>query len=264
MRFQLIFFILLLLSSASQASSSKKIISVNFCSDIILLHLADEFHQLSVTYLIQQMDNYVDIPNATQFNRGLLEEIVIFKPDIILAHTFTNQLTQQRLQQLGWSVVQLQAAQNINNIYQNILRVGKAIEREEKAQQLVKQMKIKLQAIPTLQQQRVLIFYPNGFTAGQNSLANSVISQLNLHNIAKEMNIMFWGKVNLEQILQYQPDFIILSNTNVKTPSLATRLLQHPVLQNIPHIEVNNYLWQCGTPLILQTMQHISEKLRDI
>ncbi|MEK7992049.1 MAG: ABC transporter substrate-binding protein [Thiotrichaceae bacterium] len=239
----------------------QKIISLNLCSDILLLQLADESQQLSITFLINGMRPHISIPKTVQFNRGLLEEITSFQADVILAHTFTSSLTLQRLEQLGWSVVKLKAAQTIEDIYRNITQVGKAIQRQHKALQIVENMKMAVQRITQLNQQKILVFHPNGFAVGQNTLVGNMLSHLNLHNITEEMGIVFWGKVGLEKILQYQPEFIILSTSLLTKPALATTLLQHAVLQKRPHIEVANNLWQCGNPLILKAMQHIIQQI---
>ncbi|WP_353571788.1 ABC transporter substrate-binding protein [Candidatus Albibeggiatoa sp. nov. BB20] len=256
------YYLLILFSFNVQASPVQKIISLNLCADIILLQLADQSQQLSMTYLVNDMKSYYTIPESAQFNRGLVEEVTVFQADVILAHTFTSSLTLQRLEQLGWPIIKLKAAQTVDDIYQNIIQIGQAIQQEQKALRIVQQMKEALQQLPKLNQQKVLVFYPNGFSVGQQTLANNILSRLNLYNIAQDMGIVFWGKVSLEQMLQHQAEFIILSTSQSKTPALATQLLQHAVLQKSPHIEVANELWQCGSPLILKAMQHIIQKIQ--
>ncbi|MCV6639521.1 ABC transporter substrate-binding protein [Candidatus Albibeggiatoa sp. nov. NOAA] len=260
----LIFLLFFLLNAAVQASPAQKIISLNLCADILLLLLSDESKTLSITYLSKDMQPYITIPQTTQFNRGLVEEVTVFQPDIVFAHTFTSSLTLQFLEQLGHTVIKLNTAQTLEDIYANINQVGDAIHRKEQARQLIQQMQADLQQLPKLNQQRVLVFYPNGFTVGQQTLADNVLSYLQLHNIADEIGIQFWGKTSLEHILKHQPELIILSRYHTNNAALATHLLKHSVLQKMPHIELDNRLWQCGNPFTVKAMQHISEAIRHL
>ncbi len=239
--------------------AAQKIISLNLCTDILLIQLAAKSQQLSLTHLVKDMSSHLSIPKTAQFNRGLVEEVILFQPDISIVHTFTNHTTVQRLQKLKIPMLKLKAAQKIEDIYYNLNQVGQAIGRETEARQVIQNMQTQLQTMPQLQQQSVLIFYPNGFTVGQQTLVHQIVARLNLHNVVQD--IQFWGKISLEQILYYHPKFIILSTENTDKPALATRLLRHKILQNINQIEVNNHFWQCGSPLILQAMQHISQKI---
>jgi len=264
MLYQFIVFILLLCTVSAYATPIEKVISLNLCADIVLLHLAEPEQQLSLTFLTQEMSSYVTFPSSVQFNRGLVEEVIVFKPDLVLAHTFTSSLLLQNLKQLNLPVVKLKAAQNMDDIYQNLMDVGEAIHKTQQAKKIITQMQKTLTQLPQFQQQSVLLFYPNGFTVGQQTLANHVVTQLGLRNIAEKIGIQFWGKITLEQVLQHQPHFIILSKTESQAPALATRLLQHNSLQKQAYIEIDNRLWHCGTPLIMMAMQEIAQKLMTV
>ena len=261
MLYHFIVFTLLLCTISAHATPIEKVLSLNLCADIVLLHLADSEQQLSVTFLARDMPPYVTLPQSVEFNRGLIEEVVVFKPHIVLAHTFTSSLLLQNLKQLDLPVVKLKAAQNMDDIYQNLMDVGEAINKQQKAQQIVAQMQQTLKQLPQFSQQSVLVFYPNGFTVGQQTLVSHVVTKLGLNNLADKIGIQFWGKITLEQILQHQPHFIILSKTNSQAPALATRLLQHSSLQKQAYIEIDNRLWHCGTPLIMKAMQQIAQRL---
>lgn len=257
---QIVCFILFWFTLSAHAAPINKVLSLNLCADILLLNLAEPELQLSITFLAQDMPPHVTLPKSVQFNWGILEEVVQFQPDLVFAHTFTNSLLLQNLEQLQFRVIKLEAAQNIDDIYHNLTKVGEAIQNPQRAQHIINQMQHRLKQMPQFQQQSTLVFYPNGFTVGQHTLASHIMTQLGLHNIADEMGIQFWGKTTLEQILQYQPHFIILSQSETQAPALATRLLQHPSLSQQLHIKIDNRLWHCGTPLVITAMQHIAQK----
>jgi iron complex transport system substrate-binding protein len=244
-------------SNPNHKVQPQRIISINVCTDILLLLLAKE-QQLSVTFLAKDLADYIDLPPNLHFNRGILEQIIVFKPDIILAHSLSNSLLLQRLRQLQQNLIIIDAAQNIEQIYLNILQVAENINNLTQAHKLISTMQQQLQTMPQFTAQNTLVFYPNGFVAGNNTLANSVLKQLNLHNLATDLGIEYWGKLSLEQIIKFKPEIIIFSLEQVDTPALATKLLQHPVLRHARHITVDNKLWQCANPLIIQLLHQIT------
>ena len=88
------------------AASGKpsRVVSINLCTDQILLQLVDRDRIASVTYLATDpaISYYADRAIGIKKNHGLAEEILPLKPDLILAGTFTSRPTTLLLKKLGY------------------------------------------------------------------------------------------------------------------------------------------------------------------
>jgi hypothetical protein len=74
------------------ADKPARIVSLNMCTDDLLLRLADPARIASVTWLsrAQRGSNVADIAARLPVNHGLAEEIIPLDPDLVIAGTFST------------------------------------------------------------------------------------------------------------------------------------------------------------------------------
>ncbi|MEO1895141.1 MAG: hypothetical protein ABGX32_02600, partial [Methylococcales bacterium] len=82
---------LLILSSHSTLANPQRIVSINLCTDQLLMLLAKRENIESVSYFAANPDASAMFEEAAGIrkNQGQAEEILQMKPDLILAGTFT-------------------------------------------------------------------------------------------------------------------------------------------------------------------------------
>lgn len=248
--------------------AASRIASLNLCTDLLILYLAEKQHIVTVTHLAA---NPADSPLADRvqdiyLNRGRVEEILSLKPDVIFANSYSRQFAINLLRKLNYPVVEVPTARNFSEIIDNLRLVGRVIDREELAEQAIQQMQTELMQLHNiLPPIPTLVYHANGLVSGQGSLINIILTHLGLINLAAQQGIGIWGKMSLETLLISKPKLLIFNDYQPQTPALAKMLFHHPALdifiQKQQVIHVPSHLWQCGHPLVIKAMQQIVSKL---
>ncbi|MBL4865855.1 MAG: ABC transporter substrate-binding protein [Pseudomonadales bacterium] len=246
------------------SSQAKRVVSINLCTDELLLSLAERHQILSVSFLSTQPEYsyYWDQLDGISINRGLAEEILPLKPDLVLAGKYTTVAAVNFLRAFGLNVEQIEIPQDFAGVYSSIRKVGELIGAEKKAKVIISEMKLKMDNIrkrtagqPTLQ---AAILAPNNFTSGINTFKSKLIEAAGFENIAGRYGIDWYGTLSLEHIVESQPDVLIIDNSTANKNSLADRLLQHPALRrgmlNTKILDMPPALWACGGPITVKAL----------
>jgi iron complex transport system substrate-binding protein len=255
------------------AGMPKRIVSLNLCTDELLLRLADRSNIASITWLSKDpvSANVVDLAADVPINHGLAEEIIPLDPDLVLAGTFTTRTAVAMLKQTGFSVTEFGVARNIEDVRSGIRKMAGLIGEPQRGAALVTSFDERLADIgpvPPGPRPTALVFNANGFTVGAGTLVDDIISRAGLDNVADHMNLGNYSVVPLETVVRSNVDVLIISARRDGPPSLATALLDHPVLSKLPaktHIVVlPTNLWSCGGPEVAEAIARLRAIADDI
>ncbi len=255
-------------TKAINNSKPQRVVSINLCTDQLLVYLAQRQHIASVSMLAtSKLYSYVwDRIEGIHINNGLVEEILPLKPDLVLAGRHTVATTINFLKHVDLNVQQIDIPQNIDGIKQTIIQVADLLGERERGRELIDILEEKLQqAEQSLQhrpQKTGVVLAPNNFTPGTRTFKGQIIELAGFRNIAGDYGIEWYGNMKLEQIVASRPDAIILDGvTDQHQNSLAERLLQHPALRRaLPHTQIINMpgnYWNCGGPTIVNAIDKL-------
>ena len=265
LRVAAIFVLMAFHCSSTNASNKMRIASLNLCTDSMLFELAEPSQIASVTALSkdEKYSHYSELAQHIRINRGLAEEIIVLEPDLVLAGSYTATGTTTLLRQLGYRVLTFQPALDIDEFRNSFLRLAAVIGAIDKANQLLTQMDKEIAEIMKPETElwpRAIIYQPNGFSPGFQSLANEMLNIAGIANLAVEFNIEYGGFVPLEQLVIAKPNVIILPDQIERFPALANIFLTHPALsftnaQEITQppalqIKLPEKYWSCGGTFI--------------
>jgi iron complex transport system substrate-binding protein len=145
-----------------------------------------------------------------------LEKIVSLKPDLVLATKDGNRLQSvNKLRELGITVFVPGESNSWKDIENNFRLCGKLLDKANESEEILKHITAEL----TIPPPRTL-FWPKVFiqlnvtpliTAGKNTFINDMINYANGINIASD-SILPWPILNVEEIIQRNPDIIIISD----------------------------------------------------
>ncbi|MFD2762020.1 ABC transporter substrate-binding protein [Lentibacillus juripiscarius] len=172
---------------------------------------------------VSDHDNYPEEVKEKERIGGLemnIEVIISLKPDLVLAHASSAESSQEGLQQLrdsGIDVFVVHDAQDIEGTYQSIKQIGKVTGTEEKAADIVSGMKedfasISEKAEAVSEDERKSVFFevspaPDIYTAGKNTFFDALLQVVHADNAAKELD--GWVPIDPEAILEMNPDVIV-------------------------------------------------------
>jgi iron complex transport system permease protein len=234
------------------ARKPTRIVSVNLCTDELVLRLADRKNIASVTWLAgtSSASNVADLATQIPVNHGLAEEVIPLDPDLVVAGIYTARAAVALLKQTRIPVLDLDVPNNLNEIRAQYRRVGQALGEQERAEHIIAEMDSRLAAIPvnlTSPRPRAMVFNPNGRTAGKTTLTDEIITRAGMENLSATLGINRYTQIPLETVVTNAVDVLILSEYRDGPPAIATEVLRHPVLAKISDrtriAVVPNRLW---------------------
>jgi iron complex transport system substrate-binding protein len=235
----------------------KRVVSLNLCTDILALSLAEPSQLISVSHIAADpvSSPVAEAAKNYHLNRSGLEEILLLKPDLVLASVYTAPHILAALEQAGIAVERFGYAQNFADIAQQITQMGQALGQQQKAEMQIGEINRTIGAAKkTAQPVTALLYEPNGYTSGAGTLADEIMKQLGIINLAAADNRLAAGRVTLEDLIRLKPDMIIEPEFYEK-PALAYQNYRHPVMQALvsergrktQHVAVPGRYWSCGS-----------------
>lgn len=263
---------LLTVTHAAAADSNNKpqrIASLGLCTDQIVLMLVDASRIATVNYqAANPTASYMakavgNIP----LNHGSAEEIMLFKPDLVISTNFASPDTVRALKTLGYRVELMPLPTTVDGIYTMLLQAGQWLGEIDKAQALIAQMKTRIHAAQVRNRDkpspRTIIYSPNGFTIGADTLENDALQLAGYRNIAADLGMKHFQQISLETLVTTQPERIIIDNYAYNQNSLAYSYINHPVVRHmIPkknRMYVPSQLRDCAGPQVADEIAWLAD-----
>ena len=267
-----LFLCALSLGDVSNAYADKKpirVASLGLCTDQILLLLADHNHIATVSrtaadphvsYMAAHVGN---IP----LNQSTAEEIIPFHPDLILSTSFAAPEAVRILKRLGYRVELMPLPTTIEDIHEMLLLAGNWLGETEKAQKLLREMDANITASQKRNahkpERRAIMYSPNGYTIGSNTLENDVLRVAGYRNLAAEMGVTYFQQISVETLVTINPERILIDNYAYNQNSLAYSYINHPVLKRLASEENRMYvpsqLRDCAGPQVAEEIAWLAD-----
>ncbi len=264
----LVALLVLLMTGSTAYAQPKRIVSLNFCADLLLLQLADRSRIASLTHLVSdsELSMFSKVAENISLNHGTAEEVLRYDPDLVISGSLTALPTAALLRRLGVRVVTIQPASNFDEIRNVVNRVAKEIGETERGRVLISKMDFRLSLITPSPSnpERAIVYQPHGYTAGSGTLADEIIRAAGMTNAAAELGIVGYQQVSLETLVGTGPDWLVTSSYRPEQPSLSGSLMEHPVLhwrEGEGLIALPPKYWACGNPIVVDAVERLA-KLR--
>ncbi len=263
-------FLLLLSTSGIGAGQPQRVVSVNLCTDQLLLMLADRKQIASVSHLAVEPTSSFMADEASTFpiNHAGAEEILALKPDLVVAGAYTDRALVALLKQLNYPIEVFPLTENIDDIRRNISRMAQLLHRQEAGKRVLRDMDQRLASVKRQRPPkppRGAFYQPNGYTGGTNTLQHSAMQMAGWHNIAAEEGVVGYGVIDMERLMLAQPVQLFTSSYAPGTDSRGQRIIHHPALQRLtrgrPLIEIDYKYWICGGPMIADAVELLHRSL---
>jgi iron complex transport system substrate-binding protein len=243
-------------SAQGQTKAPQRVMSLNMCTDQLLLDLLPPSQITSVTFLSHSSPNAALAAQAAQvgINYGTAEEVLAQNPDLIISGDASTPTTRAMLARTGYRLYEVASADNFDEIRQTTRELGIVLDEEKRAQELIVRMDATLaelmHSMPELQI-RVVAWDGGGFVPGRGLLFNDILNVAGGINIAAADSNDYLVDFDLEELLRARPDLIAYASATLDAPTLTTQLLQHPVVRRLyedRQITYADNLYICGSP----------------
>lgn len=244
------------------------IASINLCADQLVLSLADPEQISTLSWLAADPEESMLASEAARFplNYGSAEELLRYRPDVVIAGAYTASFTRALLSRLGFTIIEIAPEATIAGIEDNVRFVARAIGQAVRGEALVQRIRNVADASRVNEPPAsvaAVVVRPGGFTVGKGSLADELLTLAGLRNVAAEQGLDRWGSLSMETLLRSEPDLVILTGYHTRSASLANAVLAHPALTQLRSrarsVTVPAPYWACGLPQSLDSISLLQD-----
>jgi iron complex transport system substrate-binding protein len=260
--------LLLALPGYAPASPPQRVMSLNLCSDQLVLELLPPSRITSVSYFSRQ--RYQSYLSAEAYrvgvNHGNAEEVITQRPDLVIAGLYTTSATRQLLKEVGIPLLELPPAYSFQDIRDTTRRVGHAVGADAKAEELIRQMDAtlaQLAATAPRQPIRIVGWNGGGTVEGKGTLFDAIVSAAGAVNIGASTGLQSRA-VGVEDLLFSHADLLAFGDATVAAPSLQAAPLTHPAVEELyrgRRLVYPELLYSCGLPRSAQAAQQMRQMM---
>jgi iron complex transport system substrate-binding protein len=263
----------LALLSAAHAASLPRIVSINACTDQLLMALADPEQILGLSPYARDPARSWDAAKAKQFPQlsGAAEDVLVLAPDVVVAGRFTRLATRQLLKDKGLRVVEFDTARSLDDVKKSIRLMGDVTQHPDRAAIEIGRLDTAIahaRDVASRKPWRVLAVSRRGWVSGRDSLTSSLLANAGLTNAAGDLGIKTGGFASLESIIGLKPDFILVSEDSGFAEDEGSAFLLHPALERFypasKRIVIPERLTVCGGPMLAEALERLASELERV
>src|SRR5205814_3215572 len=194
------------LHNPAKAADLPRVASINLCTDQLLMTLADPAQILGLSPYSRDAERSWDAEKARQFPRlsGEAEDVLVLKPDIVVAGRFTKRATRELLKEKGLRVIEFDPARSLDDVKKQIRQMGDLVQHPDRAIAEIKRLDAAIahaREVVSRKPYRLLALSRRGWVSGGDSLTSSLLATAGLSNAATDLGYKLGGFASLEVII---------------------------------------------------------------
>jgi iron complex transport system substrate-binding protein len=263
----------LTLPDALSAANLPRIVSMNVCSDQLLLTLADPEQILGLSRFSRDGWQSWAADRARRYPvlSGGAEDVLVAKPDIVVASLFDKRSTRELLKANGLHLAEFTVPRTLDEVKDQIREMGEVVQHPDRARAEIARLDAAIaraRQVATDKHYRVLPLSRRGWVSGRDSLVSSLLTETGLLNPAGELGVAFGGFASLEAIISLKPDFILVSEAGDRAEDDGRAFLLHPALERFyppeKRIVIPERLTVCGGVMLAEALDVLTAELKRV
>jgi iron complex transport system substrate-binding protein len=258
---------------APAAAAPPRIVSMNVCTDQLLIPLADPEQILGLSRYSRDSWQSYAASDARHYPilSGGAEDLLVLKPDIVVAGLFDKRSTRELLKAQGLHLAEFSVPRNLDEVKSQIREMGEIVQHKDRAEAEIARLDAAMararQAV-TDRHFSVLPLSRRGWVSGGDSLVSSLLAETGLFNAASDLGVGFGGYVSLEAIVNARPDFLLVSEAGDHAEDDGRAFLLHPALERFyppsRRIVIPERLTVCGGVMLADTLDVLVRELKRV
>ena len=250
-----------------------RIASMNVCTDQLLVPLADPAQILGLSRFSRDAWQSFVASEARRFPAlsGGAEDILVLRPDVVVASLFDKRSTRELLRQNGLRLAEFAVPRNLDEVKAQIRRMGEIAGHPDRAAAEIARLDAaiaKARQAAVEKRYRVLPLSRRGFVTGSDSLVSSLLGEIGLLNAAGDLGVGMGGFASLEAIVSLKPDFLLVSEAGDRAEDEGHAFLLHPALERFyppeKRIVIPERLTVCGGVMIADALELLARELQRV
>ena len=260
-------------ASTALAANLPRMVSMNVCTDQLLLRLADPGQIIGLSRFSR--DGWQS-PSADDMKRypvlsGGAEDVLLLRPDVVIASAFDKRSTRELLKAKGLHLAELAVPRNLAEARQQIRDVGDLTGHPDRAAAEIARLDAALaraRSAAAERHYRVLPLSRRGWVAGSDGFVGSLLGETGLRSAAGDLGFAFGGFASLEAIVSLRPDFLVVSQAGDYARDDGQAFLLHPALERFyppaKRIVIPERLTECGGVMLAEALDVLAAELKRV
>jgi iron complex transport system substrate-binding protein len=261
-------------ATAAAPAKPQRVMSLNLCTDQILLQLLPPERIASVTYLSRGPDTGWPAVDASRVavNYGTSEEVLAQRPDLVVAGTTSTLATRALLREVGTPLLELPGAESFADIRKITRTIAHALGEDEKGEALLRRMDATLAELDRTAPAKpitVVAWDGGGNVPGPSTLFDAILTAAGAVNVATRLNQnTIYGNYSgfdLEQLVALNPELVIYGASGNGRRDQVHQQVQHRVVRKLfsgRQITYNETLFRCGLPQSADAAKQLRESMQ--
>jgi iron complex transport system substrate-binding protein len=259
--------------ATASAANLPRLVSMNVCTDQLVLRLADPEQILGLSRFSRdgwQGPAAADISRYPALSGGA-EDVLLIKPDIVIASAFDKRSTRELLKAKGLRLAELAVPRTLDEARQQIREAGDITGHPDRAAKEIARLDAALaraRGAVSERHYRVLPLSRRGWVAGSDSFVGSLLGETGLRSAAGDLGFAFGGFASLEAIVNLRPDFIVVSLAGDYARDDGQAFLLHPALERFyppeKRIVIPERMTECGGVMLADALDALAAELKRV
>jgi iron complex transport system substrate-binding protein len=253
------------LARSVASGQPSRIVSLDVCTDQLLIALGDRAQIAAVTRLVRDplLSAVAAEAQGLPAIRGGAEEVLGYDPDLVLAGPYGVTPTVRLLQRLHRNVLIVPLAEDLAGVRRAVHEVASAIGAEARGAAMVADFDARLERISLAGPRPTAAVYGiGGAISAPGSLADAALAAAGYRNMAAAYRLTRSGGAPLETLLANPPDLLVVARGEGAYRTAAADNLRHPALRMLrsirPVLALPSRLWLCGTPQVADAVARLA------
>ncbi len=257
----------------AQAEELPRVASINLCTDQLLATLADPAQIVGLSPYARDPARSWDAAKAAAFPQlsGEAEDVLILKPDVVVAGRFTKRATRELLKDKGLRVAEFDPARSLDDVKKQLRQMAVLVKHPERADAEIAKIDAAIaraRQIASRKPYRVLAVSRRGWVSGGDNLTTSLLAAVGLTNAGGELGLKAGGYASLEAIITLKPDFLLVSESSDFAEDEGRAFLLHPALERFyppsKRMVIPERLVNCGGPTLTAALDRLTSELERV
>jgi len=253
--------------------AGQRVASMNVCTDQLLIELADPEQIVGLSPFSRDLARSFVANDARSFPMlsGGAEDILLLKPDIVVAGQFDKRSTREFLREHGLRLAEFGVPRNLDEAKAQMRRMGEIVQHADRAEAEIARLDAAVaRARQTVAEKNysVLPLSRRGWVSGTDSLVSSLLAETGLFNAAGDLGVTSGGYASLEAIVNLKPDFIVVSEAGDRAEDDGRAFLLHPALERFyppeKRIVIPDRLTVCGGVMLAEALDVLVAELKRV
>ena len=220
----------------AEPAPAKQVISLNLCTDQLLMALADPGQIAALSPLARDplLSNMAEEAQTFRIIKPRSETLLQIQPDLVLTAPYEHRLTRQILTNHRIEIMTMGFWTSLEAGKEQIRQLARRLGHIDRGQMLINRLdEAMARVMPVSTARSMLEIERRLYAPGTQSLVADLVRQWGLTNHADRLGVGQGGFVALERLLGDRPDVLLVTDSSPMVEDMGIALLRHPALNTV-------------------------------